>query len=217
MNEQKTKASLNLMQSGQVAKGLELAREVVSEYPADRNVHYILGYGYRLDQQFERSEFHFRKAIALNPDDTFSLLGLGITLQMQEKFEDAISVLKEAIRLDQYHQDAYNSLGFTYSLNGDITKAIETYLEGINIIFLKIFHDLLNPANNQHVSFEQVKGKFEHQLWVETAMRFMTQSAGSTSLPFDLPLHMQNVVYRFFILQDFVARKRALNILCLVE
>jgi tetratricopeptide (TPR) repeat protein len=66
----------------------------------------------------------FREIIAKYPSETEAYLRLGYLLRGEEQFDEAISVLRQGLAIDQDSSALYNSLGLLYSLLGRHAEAI---------------------------------------------------------------------------------------------
>ncbi len=66
----------------------------------------------------------FREIIQKYPTETEAYLRLGYLLRGEEKFENAIGVLRQGLAIDSDSPDIYNALGLLYSLLGRHSDAI---------------------------------------------------------------------------------------------
>ncbi|MBX7169509.1 MAG: tetratricopeptide repeat protein [Pyrinomonadaceae bacterium] len=66
----------------------------------------------------------FREIIQKYPTETEAYLRLGYLLRGEEKFEDAIGILRQGLAIDSNSPEIYNALGLLYSLLGKHSEAI---------------------------------------------------------------------------------------------
>jgi adenylate cyclase len=89
--------------------------------------HRLLGKVYLWKKQHEKAIAELEKAIALNPNDADELAGLGYILNWSGRPEEAIRLVKRAMRLDPMYPAYYLwELGHAYFLMGRYEEAIET-------------------------------------------------------------------------------------------
>jgi adenylate cyclase len=89
--------------------------------------HHLLGKVYLWKKQYEKAIAELKKAIALSPNDADQLVGLGYILNFAGKPEEAIELVKKAMRLNPRYPVVYLwELGHAYFLTGRYEEAIET-------------------------------------------------------------------------------------------
>lgn len=69
---------------------------------------------YYESEQIRKSENAINNAIVLDPRNATYFYTLGLILEKEQKFQDAILNYQKTIDLDQFHTDAYNNLGNLY-------------------------------------------------------------------------------------------------------
>ena len=79
-------------------------------------------------QFWHDSETLFRRAIVIKPDNVIALVDLGVTLDAQHRFDEALIVYRRAERFEQgpYFQ-LHNNLGNILGLLGDHTNSLAEY------------------------------------------------------------------------------------------
>jgi TolB-like protein/class 3 adenylate cyclase/Flp pilus assembly protein TadD len=93
--------------------------------------HRLLGKVYLWKKQHEKAITEIEKAIALSPNYADQLVGLGYILNFTGRPEEAIGLVKKAMRLNPiYPADYLWELGHAYFLTGRYEEAIET-LKGV--------------------------------------------------------------------------------------
>jgi len=89
--------------------------------------HHLLGKVYLWKKQHEKAIAELEKAIALSPNDADELAGLGYILNWAGRPEEAIGLVKKAMRLNPIYPAYYSwELGHAYFLMGRYEEAIET-------------------------------------------------------------------------------------------
>jgi len=88
------------------------------------------GISYSQSGRFDRAELNLRTALASTDNPPSLLLGnLGFVLRAQDKFQDAIKFLNQALKLDPHFLNARLTLGRTYFEMGEIDLALKEYLK----------------------------------------------------------------------------------------
>jgi class 3 adenylate cyclase len=90
-----------------LAEALSLASTAVDLDEQDSRCHWVLAAIYRLSGNFKDAEQHYRRAIALNPNDAHAIAGLGRALAALGRCDEALDRVREAIRLNPYHPEWY--------------------------------------------------------------------------------------------------------------
>jgi adenylate cyclase len=89
--------------------------------------HHLLGKVYLWKKQHEKAIAELKKAIAFSPNDADQLVGLGYILNFTGRPEDALGLVKKAMRLNPMYPAYYLwELGHSYFLTGRYEEAIET-------------------------------------------------------------------------------------------
>jgi adenylate cyclase len=110
-------------------KSLEKAHELVQKALAlDDSLpagHTILGMIYVQKRQYDKAIAEGERAVALDPNGADALLALGHILNISGRPEEAIPVLKKALRLNPFPPSAYFAvLGMAYRMTGRYEEAI---------------------------------------------------------------------------------------------
>ena len=130
-------------------EALKILIEELNNNPSDCNINSLIGFCYRALGNYDKSEKYYLTATTLNSNDYSSFLGLGIIYQLKEDFNKAISVLKEANKLEPQKIEAINSLGFTYRKMGDIKSALIEYYRAVEVLNESAFNYIKN--NNPEI------------------------------------------------------------------
>ena len=119
---------------------LEMAQTAVRLDPNDYQAQWALGWACLYNRQHEQAMAHYLRARELNPNDAELLAEMANFLIWIGQPKQAIDQVKEAIRLNPFHENWYEDyLGWAYEEAGMPQKAIE--------IFEKVI-DLQNPDDD---------------------------------------------------------------------
>src|SRR5579863_5739303 len=119
-NQPEKKAKENLH------KAIEELEAVTRIEPTDTNSFVLLGRLYKADNQNEKAEQVFKKVLNSDPGSTGALYNLAEVYVDQGDYADAISLLN---KVPESEMDSrwLGLLGFSYSQNHDVDKAVATY------------------------------------------------------------------------------------------
>ena len=107
-------------------RALELAHRTLDLDDSLPLGHHLLGKVYSWKKQHEKAIAELKKAIAFSPNDADHLVGLGYILNFAGRPEDAIGLVKKAMRLNPMYPAYYLwELGHAYFLTGRYEEAIE--------------------------------------------------------------------------------------------
>jgi TolB-like protein/class 3 adenylate cyclase/Tfp pilus assembly protein PilF len=133
---------------------LEMASTAVRLDPNDYQAQWVLGWAYLYNRQYERAMAHYLRARELNPNDTDLLTEMGNFLIYIGQPKQAIDQVKEAIRLNPFHENWYlEYLGWAYEEADMPLKAIEILEQAI---------DLQNPDEYQLWYFPTLAAAYAH-------------------------------------------------------
>ena len=120
---------------------LENASTAVRLDPNDYQAQWALGWAYLYNRKHEQAMAHYLRARALNPNDAELLAEMANFLIFIGQPRRAIDQVKEAIRLNPFHENWYvEYLGWAYQEAGMPKEAIETFERAV---------DLRNPQDDQ--------------------------------------------------------------------
>ncbi len=91
-----------------VEQALKDAQRALELDDNDTEAHRIMCRIRLLFKQFDQSEFHLQRALALNPNDPRLALQKGINLTWLGDPDGAVTWIREAMRLDPYHEGRYS-------------------------------------------------------------------------------------------------------------
>jgi len=108
-------------------RAVELAQKALDLDDSLPSGHYLLSKVYSRKKQHKKAIAELKKAIALSPNDAELLAGLGYILNYAGKPEEAIGLVKKAMRLNPMYPAYYLwELGHAYFIIGRYEEAIET-------------------------------------------------------------------------------------------
>jgi adenylate cyclase len=114
-----------------LARALELGQNAIAVDDTLAGPHLLLGQVYRFLWQKEKSEIETNKALALEPRDADTLAGLGDVLRWSERAQEAIGLVRTAMRLDPFYPAWYEFyLGDALFETGQYEEAIVALKRG---------------------------------------------------------------------------------------
>jgi len=117
-----------------IEQAFELAQKVLDRGDSDAGAHFLIGYAYSLKGQFDKAISELEIARDLFPNNAEINAGLGMILNTAGKPEEAINVLKNAMRLNPIPPGWYlGRLGDAYRLTGQYEKAAHEYKKAIQL------------------------------------------------------------------------------------
>jgi adenylate cyclase len=146
-------------------QAFELAQKVLDRGDGDATAHWLLGAAYLHKGQFEKAVSELEIAHDLAPNMAEINAGLGLVLNAAGKPEEAIGVLKNAIRLNPIPPGWYLiRLGDAYRLTGQYEKAVREYKKAIQLqpndmfshLCLAVTYVYLGQEENAHAEAEEV-------------------------------------------------------------
>ena len=113
---------------------LENANTAVRLDPNDYQAQWALGWACLYNRQYEQAMAHYLRARELNPNDAELLAEMANFLIWIGQPKQAIDQVKEAIRLNPFHENWYEDyLGWAYEEAGMPQKAIEIFEQVIDL------------------------------------------------------------------------------------
>ncbi|MGD9085110.1 MAG: adenylate/guanylate cyclase domain-containing protein [Desulfobacterales bacterium] len=117
-----------------VEQAFELAQKVLGCGDSDAGAHFLIGYAYSRKGQFDKAILELEIARDLFPNNAEINAGLGWILNAAGKPEEAINVLKNAMRFIPIPPGWYLSrLGDAYRLTGRYEKAVHEFKKAIQL------------------------------------------------------------------------------------
>ena len=117
-----------------IEQAFELAQKVLDRGDSDAGAHFLIGYAYSRKGQFDKAISELEIARDLFPNNAEINAGLGMILNAAGKPEEAINVLKNAMRLNPIPPGWYlGRLGDAYRLTGQYEKAVHEFKKAIQL------------------------------------------------------------------------------------
>jgi protein O-GlcNAc transferase len=130
--DQAIQLALQHQRANQLAEAESIFRQILSVYPDQPDALHLLGGLYLQAKQTEQAEAQVRKAIALRPEPSF-FLTLGVILQQQKRYEDALLVYKDALAHRPDHADTFVHQGVVLSLLGRFEESAKSFQEALRL------------------------------------------------------------------------------------
>ena len=106
-----------------------MAEKAVRLDPSDYQAHWALGWAYLYNRQHDKAAANYARARDLNPNDAELLAEMANLLIYIGQPEQAVEQVKEAIRLNPFHETWYlEYLGWAYEEAGMPQKAMRRFL-----------------------------------------------------------------------------------------
>lgn len=117
--------------------------------------------------RFEEAEQAHRDALALQADFANSLLGLGVSLTAQGRYDDAIAHFDEVLADNPGFEAALNARALAFQQQGNFEGAIEAYHGALDVHFERVANRIIHeqgithedPGLFKHVMFNELKRK----------------------------------------------------------
>ncbi|MDM8514677.1 tetratricopeptide repeat protein, partial [Desulfobacterales bacterium HSG16] len=93
----------------------------------------LLGNTFMKLKNYEEAINQYRKAIEIDPDNTYANTMLGLAFYKQKNYEEAINQYRKAIEIDPDNTYAYNKLGRVFEKQKNYEEAINQYRKAIEI------------------------------------------------------------------------------------
>ena len=115
-------------------QAFELAQNVLERGDSDAGAHFLIGYVYSEKGMFDKAVAELQTARDLFPNNAEINAGLGMIFNAAGRPEEAIQVLKKAMRLDPIPKSWYaTNLGNAYRLTGAYEKAVAECKKAIQL------------------------------------------------------------------------------------
>jgi len=118
-----------LIGQGKKEEVLNRYKSLMTENPRDG--HYCYLYGRLLG--WDKGKDYFKKCITISRKSPWGYYGLGISLQVEQQFEDSIDNLQKAVDLDPGIVDAHLQLGRTYAMTGRLKEGEAEFRKAVEI------------------------------------------------------------------------------------
>ena len=157
--------ALDYLRKGMAPQANELALRAVKAMPKDWHARYALGQCFQYAGQWAQAAAEYASARQIKYGDKAILLALGIARQKERRYPDAVEALEEAVRIDPDFDLAFNSLGMTRKLAGDLAGAQMAYQSGIEAVVRHCVQAMRNGPDGPRFRFRLTR----HGLWLDHA------------------------------------------------
>jgi Flp pilus assembly protein TadD len=123
--------------------------------PTSGEVHRLLGRAYHVQGKTEAAETAYRDAIAGDERDAWAMNNLGLLLLEQQRSEEALPLLLQAVELRKDVPAFHNNLGMALEHTGSFTAAATAYKDAL------IADPAYDRAKQNLARVEAVKGRAE--------------------------------------------------------
>jgi serine/threonine-protein kinase len=143
-----------LLGVGNVSAAVPVLRRAVGRHPSDFWLNYDLAHFMHLQKPTDYSEVirFYTAALALRRHSPGVHLNLGLALTKHGRLDEAMAVLRRAIRLKKDYAEAYNNLGIALFAKGRLNRAIAKFRTAI-----RLRKDLVPAHDNLGLALEQKK------------------------------------------------------------
>jgi tetratricopeptide (TPR) repeat protein len=113
--------------------GETLFRDVIERYPDCVFALNNLGVALANQGRYAEAIPHYRRAVAVDPDESVSWANLGVALQAEGRLDEAMDANRTALALDPVDAVAWNNIGSIHMERRDWAEALEAFGEAILI------------------------------------------------------------------------------------
>ena len=115
-----------------LAQGQKMSQEALDRAieldPTAANAHYSTGFSQMaFDWEWEGAEASMRKALAIEPNHSGALSGLGLLSLVLNRPAEAVDLLQRSLRADPLRIASHHNLGFVYYESGQIDLAVHAF------------------------------------------------------------------------------------------
>jgi tetratricopeptide (TPR) repeat protein len=107
--------------------------KAVAQDSSYRGAYSSAGFHFYWSRQFNAAETEFREMQALNPEDPYAHLGLGLLAKKRERWDDAERHLQAALAMDEGVIDAHHALADVLAKKGKKERAINAYERALKL------------------------------------------------------------------------------------
>lgn len=124
---------INSLYNDRYEEAYQILKQLVQEFPDDKELHYQLAANYYYRQEIDKSQQELRKVFELDANYVMAYMLQSILYQQNAKLDSAIMSLKSAIAISPTDAIPYNNLGEIYQSKGDHKKAEKYYLKALSV------------------------------------------------------------------------------------
>ena len=112
-----------LLREGQISQAITQLEKVLSGDEANEYAYYFLGAAHFENGEFVKAMKNYLRAVEFSPHYLGALVGLGQSLRMLGRHDEAIRVAKQILTLQEEDADALYLLGLCHFARGDRDQA----------------------------------------------------------------------------------------------
>ena len=120
-----------LLQQQRTREAEGILNRLLVAFPEDAEALLLLGRLHYLERRCSEAESAFRRHLAVQKNSLNGLIQLGLSMLCQERWNDAILVLEQAIVLKPDFAQAHHNLGVARSRAGDSAGAVRAYRDAL--------------------------------------------------------------------------------------
>ena len=163
-----------------IARAMELTQKALALDESLASAHSLLGYLYTLMRQHDKGIQECERGVALAPNSALAHFYMNLALKYAGRAKEAITMCKEAIRLDPIPRSGYyQGLTNAYCLTGQYEEAITAGRKAVHIepnnliahVFLAAAYSLHGREEEAHIEAGEVlriNPKFSVDHWEKT-------------------------------------------------
>ena len=125
---------LTLSTNKQNADAMKYLLHSLNYGPGTPQVFEEIGYLYMLLQNHEKAIEYYQLCLKLDPNSTFSLMGIASSLTELYKYEEALEHYKKVLEIDINNFYAHNGMGTIFYSKSNFRKAFKQYTLTVNIM-----------------------------------------------------------------------------------
>jgi tetratricopeptide (TPR) repeat protein len=126
-------AAVELHQSGQVPRAVQIYQEILAQNPLDYNALHLLGFAMMQLRKPERAAALIGRAIALNPGEPAYHNNQGEAFRVMSQWDNAAASFRAALKLNPAYAEAANNLGLVFQMQGNFGEAVSAFQNALRI------------------------------------------------------------------------------------
>ena len=124
---------IDLYSQGQYQETLDLASQLLKQFPNSVNLYNLIGVANNSIGKFEEAIVAYEKVILFKPDHADGYNNMGNALKGQGKLDQALLAYKKALSIKPEYAEAYYNIGNILQELGELKEAVEAYKEAISL------------------------------------------------------------------------------------
>jgi tetratricopeptide (TPR) repeat protein len=146
---------------------------------------YLAGQAARFLNRLQDAEKYLRSSITAGGHQRAEVhLGLGIVLQLQDKFGEACVAFVDALATEKDNDAVLNSLALTYRKMNRLEDALTTYEKALTGFCRRLAMSLDNSPSNPIIDYRNTTGQLWSSKAVEMAMFIAVTTEGTSAIAF---------------------------------